>query len=285
MPPFFKDKLEGGHARAYSTNHMKTRQGGLGGSENDGAMAAGHAGSLSGRRALVVGGTGGIGAALARSLAARGASLIVQGGASQERLDALVGELSASGAAATGFLLPLECPEDLVKKLPELGRIDILAVAFGPFLQKPLHEMSAAEWSRLALLDLALPGAAVSALLPSMAERGYGRIILFGGTRTDAIRAYSTNAAYAAAKTGLAVLVKSVAAGYAASNVGAFLLCPGLVDTEYLGEPLREALRAKAPGGRLIEPEEIGEFGAELAAADPCIASGAVVNLDGGIKL
>jgi 3-oxoacyl-[acyl-carrier protein] reductase len=259
---------------------MKARQGGPG---DSGSRASG--GALSGRKALVVGGTGGIGAALARSLAARGASLIIQGGSSRERLDALVAELSASGASASGFLLPLEGPEDLVNRLPGLGPIDILAVAFGPFLQKPLDQMSADEWSRLALLDLALPGAAVSALLPSMAERGYGRVILFGGTRTDAIRAYSMNAAYAAAKTGLAVLVKSVAAEYASSNIGAFLLCPGLVDTEYLGEPLREALRAKSPRGRLIEPEEIAELAASLAAADPCLASGAVLNLDGGLKL
>jgi NAD(P)-dependent dehydrogenase (short-subunit alcohol dehydrogenase family) len=260
---------------------MKERQGGP--DAPKGELPA--KGPLSSRRALVVGGTGGIGAALAASLAAQGASLIIQGGSSLERLDALVAELRARGAPAEGFLLPLEAPEDLVAKLPGLGPIDILAVAFGPFLQKPLDRMSAAEWSRLALLDLALPGAAVSALLPSMAERGYGRVILFGGTRTDAIRAYSTNAAYAAAKTGLAVLVKSVAAEYAASNVGAFLLCPGLVDTEYLGEPLREALRAKSPRGRLIEPGEIADLAASLAAADPCIASGAVINLDGGLKL
>ena len=267
---------------------------------------------LAGRRALVVGGSGGIGAALAAALAARGADLLIHGGSSRERLAAAVARAEEAGRDALGseasggasgsasdraqgriparpsvesLLLPLERPADLVDRLPGLGRVDILAVAFGPFVRKALHETGAAEWERLALLDLALPGALASALIPAMAARGYGRILFFGGTRTDAIRAYSSNAAYAAAKTGLAVLAKSIAAEYSQAGIGAFVLCPGFVDTEYLGEGQRAELRSKAPGGRLIEAEEIAEFAASLVAAEPCIASGAVVALDGGLKL
>lgn len=259
---------------------------------------------LAGRRALVVGGSGGIGAALAAALAARGADLLIHGGSSRERLAAAVTRAEEAGRGALGdeasgrapagasarpsvesLLLPLERPSDLVDRLPGLGRVDILAVAFGPFVRKALHETGAADWERLALLDLALPGALASALIPAMAARGYGRILFFGGTRTDAIRAYSSNAAYAAAKTGLAVLAKSIAAEYSQAGIGAFVLCPGFVDTEYLGEGQRAELRSKAPGGRLIEAEEIAEFAASLVAAEPCIASGAVVALDGGLKL
>lgn len=254
---------------------------------------------LAGRRALVVGGSGGIGAALAAALAERGADLLIHGGSSRERLEAAVARAGAAAGARRGalekappgepliesILLPLERPADLVDRLPGLGRIDILAVAFGPFVRKAFHETSAADWERLALLDLALPGALASALIPAMAERGYGRILFFGGTRTDAIRAYASNAAYAAAKTGLAVLAKSIAAEYSQAGVGAFVLCPGFVDTEYLAEGQRAELRLKAPGGRLIAAEEIAEFAAGLVAAEPCIASGAVVALDGGLKL
>ena len=259
---------------------------------------------LAGRRALVVGGSGGIGAALAAALAARGADLLIHGGSSRERLAAAVARAEEAGRGALGdeasgrapagasarpsvesLLLPLERPSDLVDRLPGLGRVDILAVAFGPFVRKALHETGAADWERLALLDLALPGALASALIPAMAARGYGRILFFGGTRTDAIRAYSSNAAYAAAKTGLAVLAKSIAAEYSQAGIGVFVLCPGFVDTEYLGEGQRAELRSKAPGGRLIEAEEIAEFAASLVAAEPCIASGAVVALDGGLKL
>jgi 3-oxoacyl-[acyl-carrier protein] reductase len=244
--------------------------------------------SLKGRRALVVGGSGGIGRALSLELGRRGASLIVHGGRSRERLDSCLAELRASGAEAEGFLQDLEAPdgpERLVGSLPSLGRVDILVLAFGPFVRKSLAETSLADWKRVALLDLALPGALSSSLLPAMAERGWGRILLLGGTRTDGIRPYSSNAAYAAAKTGLAVLTKSLAMEGAARGVGCVLVCPGLVDTEYLSEEDRTALRRHAPAGRLISPAELAAAAVGLIAADPCVASGSVVSLDGGLSL
>jgi NAD(P)-dependent dehydrogenase (short-subunit alcohol dehydrogenase family) len=241
-----------------------------------------------GRRALVIGGSGGIGRALSLGLGARGASLVVHGGTSRERLDACLEELRSAEVPAEGFLKELDgevgCVGRFVAALPALGRIDLLAVAFGPFLRKSLAETAAADWERLALLDLALPGALASALLPAMAARGWGRILLFGGTRTDAIRSFSSNAAYAAAKTGLAVLAKSLAVEGGPGGVGCVLVCPGLVDTEYLGEAERAALRAHAPGRRLIAPREVASSALDLLAAEPCVASGSIVTLDGGLS-
>ncbi len=238
---------------------------------------------FAGRRALVVGGSGGIGRAVALELAARGASIVLHGGSSGPRLEAALEELGAAGAEATGFLLDIDRPSRLIDMLPSLGPLDILAAAYGPFLVKSLAETSAAEWERLALLDLALPGALASALLPSMSARGWGRILLFGGTRTDRLRPYSTNAAYAAAKSGLASLVKSIAAESAGSGVGCVLACPGFVDTEYLDEAERKRLAALSPGGRLLKPADIARAAVGLIASEPCVASGSVVSLDGGL--
>ena len=220
-------------------------------------------------------------------MAERGASLVVHGGSSSERLERLVSELRARGAGVEGFLMELE-PESgsidrLIRALPDLGRIDILAVAFGPFLRASLAATSAADWVRLALLDLALPGALASALFPSMAERGWGRILLFGGTRTDGIRAYSANAAYAAAKTGLSVLAKSLAIEGSGKGVGTVLVCPGLVETEYLSAQERLEQATKAPGGRLLSAGQVARTAVDLIAADPCLASGSAVTLDCGL--
>ena len=232
-----------------------------------------------------MGGSGGIGRAVCRALARGGAELVIHGGISAGRLDAALAEARLLGSPeATGFLLPIERPSELLDRLASLGRIDILAVAFGPFVRASLAATSSEDWERLALLDLALPGALCSGLYPAMAERGWGRILLFGGTRTDAIRSYSSNAAYAAAKTGLAVLTKSLAAEGADSNVACLLACPGLVDTEYLDEAGRAQLRQKAPGGRLLGPDEIAQTAIGLLAADPCPASGAILSLDGGLS-
>lgn len=239
--------------------------------------------SLAGRRALVIGGTGGIGRATARALAVRGAGLFLLGGSSVERLESSLEEFRRLGVSVDGRLMALERPDELCTLLPSLGVFDLLVMAFGPFYQGKLHKMGSAAWERLALLDLALPGALASALLPSMMERRWGRLLFFGGSRTDGIRAYRSNAAYAAAKTGLAVLVKSIAAEYAAYGIGAVLVCPGLVDTEYLSPERRLELLGTAPGGRLIPPDGIGEIAAALVAAEPCIASGALVSLDGGL--
>ena len=71
------------------------------------------------------------------------------------------------------------------------------------------------EWLTQSYANFAFPGMLVSAVLPHMCASGWGRILLFGGTRTDSVRGFRTNAAYAAAKTGLSSLVKSVALDYA----------------------------------------------------------------------
>jgi 3-oxoacyl-[acyl-carrier protein] reductase len=251
-------------------------------------QAQGESSSLDGRRALVVGGSGGIGRAVSLELGSRGAYVLVHGGSSRIRLDSTLEELHRIGAGAEGFLLELDDPargvSTLVDALPSLGAIDILVVAFGPFIRRSLAETGVADWERLALLDLALPGALCSALLPSMASRGWGRILLFGGSRTDGIRAYASNAAYAAAKTGLAVLAKSLAEEGASRGVGCILACPGLVDTEYLADSERLALRSRAPGSSLSSPSQIASAAIGLLAADPCIASGAIISLDNGLS-
>jgi NAD(P)-dependent dehydrogenase (short-subunit alcohol dehydrogenase family) len=230
----------------------------------------------------VVGGTGGIGKAVALELASRGAALIIHGGSSRAALDSTLGELA--GAEASGFLLEIDRPSRLAGLLPSLGRIDILAVAFGPFLRKSLADTTPEDWEELALLDLALPGALASALLPGMAARGWGRILLFGGTGTDRVRPYSTNAAYASAKTGLASLTKSIAAEGAPGGVGCVLVCPGFVDTEYMSEADRARARELAPGGRLLSPRDVAGPAVDLISAEPCAASGAVLSLDGGLS-
>lgn len=232
----------------------------------------------------MVGGTGGIGRAVALELAARGASLIVHGGSSRARLDSTLAEIAGVGAEASGFLLRIDRPSRIVERLSSLGPIDVLVVAFGPFIRKSLSATTAEDWENLALLDLALPGALASAVLPGMAARGWGRMLLFGGTGTDRVRPCRSNAAYASAKSALALLVKSLAAEGAPSGVGCVLVCPGFVDTEYLVGADKERARASAPGGLLLAPREIARPAVDLIAAEPCAASGAILSLDGGVS-
>jgi 3-oxoacyl-[acyl-carrier protein] reductase len=237
--------------------------------------------SFSGRRALVVGGSGGIGSAVSLALARRGASVLIHG-RSLDKIDAILATIRASGGSAEGFADEILAPARFVESIAGFGTFDIVVVSFGPFVRKSLAATSIADWERMALLDLALPGALASHFLPSMLERGFGRFLFFGGSRTDAIRAYRSNAAYAAAKTGLGVLVKSIAAEGAERDVAALLVCPGIVDTEYLGAQARAEAESMAPRGRLLDPATIAATALGLLEGRPCAASGAIVSLDSG---
>lgn len=263
---------------------------------------------FSGKRAMVLGGSGGLGRSVSLGLAARGASVIVHG-RTASRVNAVVEAIRANGGIATSCVLDVEevqpfstlkdafakactssernnSTEEILKLDPaeklSLPPLDILVAAFGPFVYKSLSEHTLEDWYRTSLFDLALPGALVSEVYPGMCSRGFGRILLFGGTRTDVIRGYWQNAAYASAKTGLGVLAKSIAQEGADHNVAAVLVCPGLVDTEYLSPETRASLTATAPAGKLENPEQIAEIALGLLDSDPCIVSGAIISLDNG---
>lgn len=239
---------------------------------------------LAGRRAFLLGGTGGIGCAVARALGLKGAFLDVHG-RSPEKLESALQGFRERGIPAEGSAGPLDTLEDALPLRERAAEADILVIALGPFLRKPLHETTPEDWRRSTDFNLVLPGILASAALPRMRERGWGRVLFFGGTRTDVIRGVRTNAAYAAAKTGLGVLVKSIALQYASDGVAALALCPGFVGTEYLKPEEAEAYAARAPSGRLIDPEDIGGLAADLLAREPPVWNGAVLPLDAGLPL
>jgi NAD(P)-dependent dehydrogenase (short-subunit alcohol dehydrogenase family) len=260
---------------------------------------SGHNSVFAGRRALVVGGSGGIGRAISLELAARGARLFIQG-RSSAKLRSLLEEIRGKGNSAEGIALELDKSSDLRELVDSIlsacvndhapgeekiePAIDILVCAFGPFVRKSFGAHRAGDWEKTALLDLALPGALASTLYPGMSARGFGRILLLGGTRTDAIHGYLSNAAYAAAKTGLGVVAKSIAMEGAARNVAALVACPGLVETEYLEAEQKRTLSGAAPDGRLIQPSVVAALALDLLDCDPCPASGAIVSLDSGFS-
>lgn len=192
-------------------------------------------------------------------------------------------ELRSLGAEAEGFLMPLQGPEDAPELCRRAARIDILVCAFGPFLRGPLETQTAGDWSRVTGLNLALPGALVSTCIGSMLERSWGRILLFGGTGTDAIRGFSTTAAYAAAKTGLGSLAKSVARVGGERNVTCNVLCPGFVDTEYVDEQERSWMLKRAGAARVLDSAEIAQTAYELLANSAL--NGAIIAVDAGLSL
>jgi NAD(P)-dependent dehydrogenase (short-subunit alcohol dehydrogenase family) len=232
--------------------------------------------------ALVVGATGGIGLAVARALAGSVARLSIHG-RDPAKLASRAAELGALGASISTVRADLSDGEPTAGLLAAAGAADLVVVAYGPFVYKPLAGTSPADWRRMALSCLALPGAIATEAAINMAARGFGRILLFGGTRTDAIRGYKSNAAYASAKTGLGVLAKSIAAEFAGRGVSCSVVCPGFVDTEYLDQETRERLAAASPRGRLIPSEDIAGLAMRLLGGDMDLTNGSITVADEGL--
>ena len=173
--------------------------------------------NFEGKTALVVGGSGGIGFEISRMLFKNGANLIIHG-RNLQKLEKARQKLKSEFENKTEIkIVPFDFEREPFENLQNSGLIneiqktDILCVCYGPFLQKSLDKMSFSEWQKISLLDYALPGICVSAVLSGMKKNHFGRILLFGGTGTNFRSEFLTNAAYAGAKTGLGVLVQSVA--------------------------------------------------------------------------
>jgi NAD(P)-dependent dehydrogenase (short-subunit alcohol dehydrogenase family) len=113
-----------------------------------------------------------------------------------------------------------------------------------------------------------------------MMKKQFGRIIVFGGTRTNSINGFRTNSVYGGAKTALCSLVKSVAAEYGKYGITCNGILPGFIETEYLSEETKLMLAKKMPQGKLIGAESIAETALFLLKQDA--VNGVLLNVDEG---
>lgn len=218
------------------------------------------------KTALVVGSSSGIGLSVAKRLRALGAQ--VRG----------IGRHAIPDPQVT--VLDLDIAENRSRVLEMAGKCDILVVVRGPFEQKPLEDTSPATWDFLVTANLVFPGQLVSAALPRMCLNEWGRILLFGGTRTDRIRGFRTNAAYAAAKTGISSLVLSTAQEYASRGITCNAICPGFVTPGEQESEKRVQFEERNPGVLYVGEEDIANT-AEFLLKNSSI-NGAIVRADRG---
>lgn len=229
------------------------------------------------KKTVIIGASGGIGRELALQLASTTQELVLHG-LSQEKLDSLKDEISeiSSIENANEFIdypkvidisykftpsFFTENENDSSKNLllEHIKTADTLCVCYGPFLQKSLHQMTQSEWLEISTLVFALPGFLTSLALSHMMEKKFGRILLFGGTRTDTINAFKTNSAYAAAKTALSSLVKSICLEYSQYGIRCNAILPGFTETEYVGEKEKIYYQKLLNSDNMIEAKSIAK--------------------------
>lgn len=242
---------------------------------------------LTGKVAIVTGGTRGIGAAAARALADQGADVAISYGKSAGQAEAVVRELQAKGVRAAAFKADQADPssaEELVKAVVErFGRLDILVNNAGVTVFAPIDnpENNVADFDRQLNINFNSPVAAIRAAIKVMGEGG--RIISVGsgvGTRTG----FSGLADYTATKSAIAGYSRGAARDLAAKGITVNVLQAGFVDTEMnpADGPFASHFNATTALGRFARPEEIAAGIVFLASPEASYVTGTVLNIDGG---
>lgn len=254
------------------------------------SLNQGLSGDLTGRTALVTGGSRGIGRATCLALAAQGAAVAVHYHAAEAAAKAVVEAIEQAGGSAVALQADLVEPvagTSLVAAATEaLGPLDILVNNAGAMTSATVTEMSDELWDMSLTLNLTAVFRCTRACLASMQARGWGRII--NVSSQAAYTGSARHAHYAAAKAGLLGFTYSVAKELGSSGVTINVVAPGRIETDLLlgRTPEREAewLR-QTPMGRLGESEEVAETIAFLASDRASYITGAVFNVNGGLVM
>ncbi len=258
---------------------------------------------LAGQVAIITGASSGLGRAMAQSLAAAGATIIVNHrpvSRSRDQANVVVAEITAAGGKAHAFAADVS-REDQVEAMvndtvKHFGFLDIMIANAGIERPAPIHEMDLSEWQ--AVIDVNLTGAFLCA-------RAAARIFLRQGARPEISSAtgkiiftssvhefipWAYQANYAASKGGIMLLMKSLAQELAPMKIRVNSIAPGAIAT-----PINAASRDTAqevesllkliPYGRIGEPSDIGQAAAWLASDAADYVNGTSLVVDGGMSL
>ncbi len=239
--------------------------------------------------AVITGSARGIGAAIAKRLAAAGYGVSVNYLTNRERALELVHEIETKGGSAFPFqadVADVEAVQALVEETAKrFGGIRIIVNNAGFSQHRTIEEMTIEDWNRSVAVNLSAALYTVKAALPYLRQEPWGRIVNVCSLR--AMTGSDHGAHYAAAKAGVIGLTKSLALELApAITVNA--ISPGYTNTEMNAEALAkhgDAIRAKIPAKRVAEPEEIAALAAFLASEEAGYITGETINANGGIYM
>lgn len=250
---------------------------------------------LSGLHAFVTGAGSGIGAASARSLALAGARVSLAG-----RRPGPLQETAAALGALAGAVVEMDVTDGdavaagIAAASDGHGAIDILINNAGQAASAPFDRVDVAQWQAMLAVNLTGAFLVTRAVLPQMAKRGRGRVIMIASTA--GLTGYAYVAPYVAAKHGVIGLTRALAHEYARSGVTINAVCPGFTDTPLVdrsvetitaktgrtADEARAALAKGNPQGRLVRPEEVADAVVWLASPAAAAINGQAIAVAGG---
>ena len=241
---------------------------------------------LAGMTALVTGASGGIGSAIARALAGRGARLAVSG-SNAEKLESFRAGLGGDHVALAANLSDPEEVDGLVPRAVDaLGRLDILVNNAGVTRDNLAMRMKDEEWADVIRINLEAAFRLSRAALKPMMRAKFGRIVSI----TSVVGSIGNpgQANYAASKAGLVGMSKALAQEVASRNITVNCIAPGFIAsamTDALNEQQREAILGRIPAGRLGGGDDIGAAAVYLASREAAYVTGQTLHVNGGMAM
>ena len=239
----------------------------------------------SSRRALVTGGSGDIGSAIARALGASGCQVIVHASSRIERAQDVVDAIERDGGAASAVAFDVTdaaATRAALDKLLGEGAIPIVVNNAGLHDDAPMAGMSEAQWHRV--IDVSLHGFfnVTQPLLLPMARARFGRIVSVSSVAAVMGNRGQTN--YAAAKAALHGASKSLAREMASRGITVNVVAPGLIAGSMLGGTHDAGMvKAMVPAGRIGQPGEVAALVRFLCSEEAAYINGQVIGINGGM--
>ena len=246
---------------------------------------------LTGKVALVTGGSRGLGRAIALAFAAQGADVAVNYRGNADAADETVGRVHAAGRQAEAIQGDTSAGREACEAIVEaataaFGRIDILVNNAGITRDNLLMRMDADEWDAVLSTNLSGPFWMTRAIARPMMKARYGRIINMSSAAGRMGNAGQAN--YASAKAGLIGLTKTTARELASRNITCNAIAPGLIETDLtadLGERAAEAIKTLTPMGHIGSAEDVAAAAVYLASDEARYVTGQVIGVDGGMVM
>ncbi len=247
---------------------------------------------LTGRVAIVTGGNGGLGLAMARGLARAGASIAIAArdeGKAQTAMKELIALNPRSRFYPFQAASASSCRKLIEAVAADFAACDILINNAGMNRRKPPQEITEAEWREILDVNLSAALFCAQAAYPHMKAAGRGKILNIGSMYS--LFGAATVAAYAASKGGLVQLTRSLACAWAPDNIQVNAILPGWIDTDLTRRArqqvadLHDSVLSRTPAGRWGKPDDLAGAAVFLASPASDFVTGAALAVDGGYSV